>query len=387
MVMNNPITYEVVPVNSAGYDGTPAQVTITPIPDVSPPAKPYGFAVNVQKEIVEMFWQASDEPDIDYYQIRYTPEVLNPVWEASQMLARVGWQTTHTSAGARTGTYMIKAVDTSGNASPFASQRTTVEKLPDINFIENIDDQTTGWNGQHHLTYKRGNSLAAAGPNFDVVKESYYVVSKMVDVGDVYECRIRSKLRAYGENGSDIIATWIPLSSVPAMQRAASDKWDAWLEVRNTGATSFMSSWTKLSILPNLSGGASVWSEWRPVQVGDYTGNLFQFRIQLRSYDKNIRPVVTSGMIEIDMPDRIDYGADIDIPATGKTINFDPAFKVIPAMAISIDGNTSGLISEVTAKSTNSFTVQLVDPVAKRPIAGRIDWTAQGYGRRKTISI
>ena len=387
MLMDRPLEYTVTPVSATGYEGKSATLTITPTPDRKPPAKPYGFAANVQREIIELFWQSSDEPDIDYYELRYTPAVTNASWEASQKLSRLGWQSNHTSAGARTGTYMIKAVDTSGNYSPMALQRTTVETLPDINFIENIDDQPSGWLGQHYLTVKRGSSLAAQGATTDVQPETYYIFSRMLDVGDVYECRISSKLRAYGENGDDIIATWIPLSGVPAMQRAQSDKWDAWLEVRNTGAVSFMSSWTSLATLPNLSGGASVWSDWRPVQVGDFTGNLFQFRIQLRSYDKNIRPVVTSGLIEVDMPDRIDSGADVDVTTAPLTINFDPAFRVVPSIAVSIDGNATGLYADVTSKSTSSFTVQLFDPTTKAPTAGRIDWQAKGYGRRKTISI
>lgn len=380
--------FQVIPYNSKGLEGKGATVAVTVVADTTRPDKPYGFAANVQREIIELFWQSNKEPDIDHYIIRYTPEVLYPNWNASQLLSKVSWQTTHTSAGARTGTYMIKAVDTSGNQSIEAFQRTTVETLPDINFIDTVNDKTTLWNGTHYQTQPRASSLIATGAANDVIPTSYYNCKKVIDLGQIYESRVSSKIRAYGEHYDDVMANWRTLASVPALARATADQWDAWVEVSTSGKQIFMVDWlTMASVDPIAGGGGKDWSDWRPVQVGDFTGQLLKFRIQLRSYDKLVRPVVNDGLIEIDMPDRIDHGPDVVIPAAGLTIMFNPAFRVTPSLAITIDGNNDPVVAKVTNKDRDSFDIQLINTLTNNPVAGKIDWVARGYGRQRTVSI
>lgn len=380
--------YFVQPININGIVGTGAYVDILVEPDRERPPAPYGFAVNVQSELVQMFWQLSEAPDIAHYIIRYTPEVVNPRWNASQFLTQVGWQTNHTSAGARTGTYMIKAVDTSGNESVESMKRTTVATLPNINYIERVEDHLRNWEGLDYLTESRGSVLYSAGKDNEVQPTAYYVCKEVVDLGEIYEVRISSKIRAYGQHADDLIYLWNPLSSVDVMARATSDQWDAWVEVRVSSVQVFIDSWDAMSeIDPIANDGDGVWSEWRPVEVGDFTGQFLQFRIQLRSYNPLVRPVVTDGTIEVDMPDRIDYGPDVEIPADGMTIFFNPAFRVPPSIAITIDGNDQPVVSAVTNKDRDSFDVQLFNVTNNVPVAGRIDWQAKGYGRRATTSI
>jgi hypothetical protein len=379
--------FEVIPVSTRGFWGKSAQVTVHVFADTTPPEMPYGFSVNVQKEQVKMFWQPSAEEDLSHYILRYTPEVLKPNWDASQFLARTGWQTTSTTAGARTGTYMIKAVDTSGNMSPPAMQRTTVATLPDINFIEDVNDVNTGWNGKHYLTMNKGSKLQSQGKDNDVVPESYYICKEVVDLGEVYEARISSKIRGYGQHWDDFMSNWVRLSDVPRLARAQSDQWDAWVDVRTIDKITFMSAWTKLSLVDPIAGGTAKWSEWRAVQVGDFTAQLFQFRIQLRSLNNLVRPIVTDGLIEVDMPDRLDSDSDIVIPVGGSTIVFNPAFRATPALAVSIDGNDKPVVAKVTNKDRDSFDIQLIDTLTNNPVAGKIDWTAKGYGRKRSASI
>jgi hypothetical protein len=381
------MTFEVIPVSERNMWGTSAQTIVNIFPDTFPPARPEGFSVNVQHELVEMFWKAGQEPDIDHYIIRYTPELIKPQWNASQFLTRQNWQATHASAGARTGTYMLRAIDTSGNNSPEAIQRTTVENLPNLNFVEVVNDAETWWNGKHYQTMVVGSRLQSQGASNDVVPEAIYVCKELVDLGEVYEARISSKIRAYGEHFDDFMVNWARLADVPALARAQSDKWDAWVEVRTIDRINFMADWEQIDLVDPLSAGDELWSDWRSVQVGDFTGLLFQFRIVLRSYDKLVRPIVTDGLIEIDMPDRIDSQSDIEIPVGGLTIFFDPAFRVAPALAISIDGNELPVVSKVTNKDRDSFDLQLIDVITNTPVEGKVDWQAKGYGRKRATSI
>jgi hypothetical protein len=384
-------TITVTPVSKTGLIGTPQSTTVKVDRDTKPPKPPAHFAVNVQSELVVLFWQTEDDPDIDHYDIRYTPNVTAPSWDSSQHLARVGWQETRVTAGARTGTYMIRTVDTSGNKSAIAQQRTTVSVLPNINVIEVVNDREAtpvAWPGSLSGLVKVGDTIMSAGNWGSVIENGVYGVSKIVDLGDIYETRISSMIEAYGASADDFMSGWNPLSSVIPLAKASADQWDAWLEVSVSSSQTFMNDW-----LPNLaainpigSAGGAVWSDWRPVNVGDFTGRLFKFRIVTRSYDPNVKVVVKSGAIHVDMPDRIWSINDVNIPPAGLTINYDPAFRAVPTLAVTIDGNTDYLVAEISNRNARSFDLVLKTTagVAK---AGKVDVMAKGYGRLRSAPI
>jgi hypothetical protein len=385
-----PLALTVTPIGPSGLIGVAGLGYINPAPDRTPPATPQDFAVNVQDMTVQCFWRTPDEEDIDYFLIRYTPETLQPAWNASQVVAKISWNTTHMVTGARTGTYMIRAYDTSGNESGIAYQRTTIAELPNINAVETVNDaeESPAWNGQHVNTQTYGASMGMTGAMGQIPPEGTYYCEELVDLGQVYEARISSKIRAHGDTQDDYMSSWPTLSQVPYLARARADQWDAWVEVRCAQAMTFIAAWpTMAEIDPIAEVDDSEWSDWRPVHVGDFTGRLFQFRIQLRSYSPDVRPVVSDGLIEIDMPDRIDSVYDVSIPVAGADIVYDPSFRNVPAVAVSIDGSVDPLIANVTARSRQGFHVQLINAIDGAPEAGRIDWISRGYGRERPAPI
>jgi hypothetical protein len=383
------VEFQVTPISRNGEYGTPAHLFSTLERDTTPPKKPAHFSVNVQAELVEMFWEASDEPDIDYYDIRYTPEVWAPAWTIATHLSRVGWNTTHTSAGARTGTYLIRAVDTSGNRGEVAMMRTTVAQLPDINIVETIDESLTGWKGSKSGLVQVGSSLFSAGNWGSVYPEGVYTFAKVLDLGQVYEARVSSMIKAYGVRNSDFMEFWQPLSSVPALARTDEDEWDAWLEISTSDEQMFMSEWEpNLEALSSMSSASDAkWSPWRAVQVGDFTGQLYRFRIVARSYDPDVKVVIMQGKVLVDMPDRFWASSDIEIPVSGRRIFFDPAFRAPPTLAVTIDGNISYVTAVVTKKTHLSFDLRLMEGATGNPAAGKVDVMAKGYGRLRATSI
>jgi len=304
------------------------------------------------------------------------------------LLSKVGWQTIHSSAGARTGAYAIVVVDTSGNRSIPTWQRTTIATLPDVNVVEFYDDTAKGHPGSVIGLVKTASSLTSEGNWGNVVPFGYYSFEKSLDLGDVYEARISSKIEAHGISSDELMVNWKPLAIAIPLTRTSSTRWDAWLEVRSVDRTKPMSQWVpSISTVSPLSASGGGWTPWRPVQVGDFTGRFFQFRIVTQSKDPDVKVVVTKALVEIDMPDRTDYGNDIDIPVTGKHISFNPQFRVTPAIAITIEGNASAATAVVTNKDHNGFDLKLIDSGSLNPVAGRVDWMAEGYGRKGIQSI
>lgn len=384
---------KVLPISGLGFEGIPGYADFRMTGDHTPPKVPMDYGVNVQKEQVGIFWRHSDDPDIEKYMLRFTPEVVIPNWDSSQLLAQVPYPGNSFTVGARTGTYMIRVMDTSGNQSDILYRRTTVAHLPDINYIAELNDALTvpPWQGYHSNTERNGSVLQLKGPFGYVNPEGYYLCSHLFDMGQPYECRIASMIRAYGVSPQDYMSAWAKLSDVPRLSTVASDFWDAWLEVRTSDELSMMKDWVTLaSINPISSPLENQYSPWRGVRVGDFTGRIFQFRIQLRSYNPYVRTVVSDAAIQIDMPDRIDGDNDIVLPAGTVDIDFLPPFRVVPSIAVTIDGNPDPVVAEVTQKTESGFTVGLrkITSTGLGPYTtGKIDWMAKGYGRLRPNSI
>ena len=107
------------------------------------------FDVDIKNaSTVTLEWGAPVSPDVDYYQIRYTPEFSSTTsFEKATIIAdKVPFPATSVSVPARFGTYMIKTIDTSGNISDnYSSIITPTKTLFDYEDIQNLTSGT--WTG------------------------------------------------------------------------------------------------------------------------------------------------------------------------------------------------------------------------------------------------
>ena len=400
-LVNVPLTFTVIPLTSGGVPGRSATVTIELGRDNTPPKDIEGYALNVQSETIQLSWLKATDPDLDYYEIRYSPEIRIPDWKYSTRLATAPHNSTTVAVGARTGTYFIRAYDTTGNASNIEQRRTTVVTLPNVEVVEDIDERLTLWPGNSQNFEVRAvarnqmmdewlklsdvgfldevaggiGDLISSGPWGNAAPDSTYTYDTIVDFTDIYEVRISSKIQAHGEyeNGST----------------APTELWDAWLEVRGTGQMNFISAWETLESQPDLIGtGGNEWSDWRYMMVGDVTAKLVQFRIRAKSYDPNVKVVVTDGSVIIDALDRQWSKNDIQLPVGVTTIFMDPPFMFDSiAVAVSIDGDELPLTARVSNKNRLSFDVELYNALNDQPAPGKVDVIVRGQGRERIESI
>jgi len=389
-----PLQFEVTPIAGNGSIGLPSYVWITLLPDRTAPGPVSTMGLNVESERIDIFWTAPADPDIAYFLLRYTPDITPvgvPDWNAAQVLATVAWPTTKTSVGARTGAYGVRVVDTSGNVSPIVWRRTTVAVLPRLNVIQTINDlyESPAWAGVVSNAVVVGSEVRSAGAFPNVVPDGIYYCERTVDLGEVYEARLSSKVAAYAVSAGEYMAAWETLVDVAALALASSaNLGDAWAEVRTSDALAVIADWPTLSAVTVMAvGEESGWSGWRPFMVGDFTAQVFQFRIYLKSYNPGVRVCVTSGLIEVDMPDRIDSYGDVPVSVGGLDFVFPVSFRVLEAVAITINGSAGALVSRVSDKHAEGFHVDLLDSATQTARAGVVDIQAQGYGRRSAASI
>jgi hypothetical protein len=265
---------------------------------------------------------------------------------------------------------MIRAVDISGNASTPLFRRTTIETLPDINEIKVLDDTTPGYPGaKSGLTVDGTTLVTAAGA------PGTYEFAQLVDLADVFEVRISSK----------IVAKAIASTTRATIDASVAD-WDVWLEVRAVTSANMMSSWVTLASINPIGQGTASWGPWRQVQVGDFTGRLFQFRIQCLPKASNVVVVIEEAKVIIDVPDRVWGTQDVAIAAAGTRISYDPSFMEPPTLAITIDGNADDVFTRVSARDRSGVTVALVNATGAQ-VTGKVDILAKGYGRKGSAAI
>jgi len=125
------------------------------------------------------------------YLVRYSP-TLTGTWEASIPLLRTDKNTTLASTQARTGTYLIKAIDFNDNESETATVAiTTIPELFNLNVIDEITD-APDWLGAKDRVVKFGTDLmlrnkeVGGAVSNEYYPEGYYYYKEFLDLGEIF---------------------------------------------------------------------------------------------------------------------------------------------------------------------------------------------------------
>ena len=85
---------------------------------LEPPSDISGLVAEVNGPVITLDWQAVPDLDLSYYIIRYSPDLVGASWgNALTYVDKVSRPASSVSVPARSGTYMVKAVDKSGITS------------------------------------------------------------------------------------------------------------------------------------------------------------------------------------------------------------------------------------------------------------------------------
>lgn len=351
---------------------------------LKPPTDISDLRVNVSNGQLSLWWTAIPDLDLDYYEVRYSPLLSGVNWSSAQIVIDRSL-TNFATIPVRKGTYLVKAVDTSGGYSVNAISATSeTAEINAYNAVE-IVDENPAWIGVKVDTVKVGNNiqlgaleemadwvnmsslLSLSYGMLGVAPEGFYYADEVVDLGDVYTSRITSRVVAAGADILNVISSWLALSSVEVMDATKTSSWTVSVEISK-------------SITPAPSAPAG-WSDWEPMTMGEYTARAYKFRIRLNSVSPSTTPIVSEFGIVVDMPDRVSDGKDISCPAIGMRVNFSPAFMARPALAVDAQGLQTGDYKLLTSIDDEGFNVQFFNS-AGTGIVRTFDYLAKGYGRR-----
>lgn len=243
--------------------------------DTEGPPAPDDFIVRIDPldpDRVAITWAASDAPDVDYYEVRYSSRTGGD-WEDSQVVAVVPWDTLDAFDFYRPGKFMIRATDTSGNVGQLADYLLNpggIDPNDGWDLIQVIQGHPN-WEGTLENLFRRENSqtlfIDPDTPIESGVQEAFFYYDETSTIPILAETRIVSEdLLAFEENNGEsweFISDWPLLSDVETMA-----------DPGGSGAEGNVDLFHEVQ-LP----GSSVWQEFESSEF-PITGEM-KFRIRL----------------------------------------------------------------------------------------------------------
>ncbi|MEN8639577.1 host specificity protein J [Pseudomonas sichuanensis] len=351
-----------------------------------PPADITDLRLTVNAGQLTLWWPPVPDLDLDHYEVRYSPALAGATWSSSQtVIDRVSAGVNTAMLPARRGTYLVRAVDTSGIYSLNAISATSqIAEIASYNAVE-VVDEGPAWSGERVNVSSAVGQLQLDGKEVladwdtlaevitmaygtsGVREEGWYYAAEIVDMGHVYTARLTSEILAFGYDILGTIASWVTLASVDRLADVDPGQWGLTLEVSQSS--------TPQPAAP------TDWTPWQPLTIGEHTARAFRFRLHLRSFAPAVTPSVSQMRIIVDMPDRVAGANDLLCPAGGMRVVFDPAFMVRPSLAVDAQGLAVGDRKLVSNIDDRGFDVRFFDS-SGTGVSRTFDYLAKGYGRR-----
>ena len=136
-------SFKVLAVSATGKKldlGVVGSVSATPVTKTTRPSDVQMLSTDITGEVLQLSWEKVLDCDVEEYLIRFSP-TLTATWAGSIPLLRAGRNNTLIPTQARSGTYLIKAVDFNGNESANeAVAITTIPQLFGLNVVTEVTD-------------------------------------------------------------------------------------------------------------------------------------------------------------------------------------------------------------------------------------------------------
>ena len=379
-------TVRVKAINSLGVESTNVTATRDIVGEIEPPSDVQDFAINIVGSDAHLSWESIPDADLNYYVINFTTETVNPEWQNSfTLVSRVSRPATSITVPARTGSYLIKAVDKLGNFSSNEAIITT--NIISIGDFQNADTATEhpDFTGVKNNTVAVDNTLILdtieqfddnttdnfddiTARNFDggtindnVVSSGTYEFANLIDLGSIQTARLTGNITQTATDRDRLFDNILGLFDDQASNFDGDDSANA-------------SSHLEIAVSDdNVS-----YTSFRNFNVGDYSGRYFKFRLFMESYNNSATPIVSQLSVTADMPQRLISENDVVSGAGTKSITFSPVFISTPAIGVSAQGLATGDFYEITSKSTNGFDITFKNS-GGTAISKTFDYIAKGY--------
>jgi hypothetical protein len=372
-------------VNTLGVSSSYTTATRTIVGGLLPPADVEDFACNIIGSDAHLSWTQIADLDLAYYSVRFSTLTTGADWQNSvSLIEKVARPATSVTVPARVGSYLIKAVDKSGNFSPNeAIIATNITEIGNFNAVATQTESPT-FSGTKTNVYVDSGALrldsselfdSATGnfdsataffdagvSTYDLYPEGSYLFASPIDIGGSYTVRVTASLTQSVDNIDNLFDN-------------ASGNFD-------DGASNFDGD-SPANCNAHLEIATSTdnvtYTSFRNFVVGDYTGRYFKFRLIMRSDDLASTPVVSALSVTIDVEDTIQNGNDL-VSGTGTyTVVFTkPFYSVSYAVGITNQGMATGDYYTLNNKTISGFDIAFKNS-SNTGVSRTFDYIAKGF--------
>jgi hypothetical protein len=374
-------------VNSIGASSTYVSATRTIVGAIAPPSDVEDFSCNIVGNTAHLAWSPVPDLDLAYYAINYSTLTTGASWNNSfPLVSKVSRPATSVSVPARTGSFLIKAVDKLGNFSSnetiittnidvignfnaivtqseeptFTGVKTNIVLIEEgltLDTLEQFDDNTT--DDFDDITTRLFDSGTQAS---NLYTSGNYVFSNIIDIGGIYTSRVTASI-TQSSTDTDRIFDFV------------SGNFDS--QSSNFDGDSSVQSNSHLEI--SLSDDNVTYTPFRNFNVGDYRARYYKFRLFMTSSNGSATPIVSALSVTVDMPDRIFSGNDIESGTGTKTVTFTvPFFNPNYALSITAESLATGDFFEISNRTINGFDVAFKNS-SGTGVSKQFDYLAKGY--------
>ena len=399
-------------INALGVSSTYTSANRTIIGATDTPSDVSTLSVSmVGSEQLQLQWTPVTDLDVSYYAIRYQDVSSGAGWNSSTNLTQVVRRKSNSvTVNAKTGAFLIKAVDKLGNESDNeAIVYTNISGLEHYTNVATYNEETVsavtglGWNGTFDGDCVKGMDSSdveiatldtitlfdSTAGNFDSAEGDFdlggtddtsnptyyasniessgsYIGGNTITLDAVYDATFQTTIDMITNDLYDLFDSGRGASSfddaVGPFDGTAPSKCDAFLQ-----AGSSESSLGAISTYNDIS------------QQATLKGRYFKFRLKLTSADNNARPEVSSMQIKLVLEKRLESEEDVESGAGAKAITYTNAFYASPAVGIAAQNMVTGDYYTIASKTKTGFTITFYNSSAAAQDR-TFDYVAKGYG-------
>jgi hypothetical protein len=347
--------------NTLGASSNYTSATRTIVGGTALPSDVDDFACNIVGQDAHLSWKQIPDLDLAYYTIRYSTLTTGASWINSVTLVeKVARPATTITVPARVGSYLIKAVDKSGNLSVNESIiSTSLLSVGNFNAITTQTESPTFSGTKTNLSLSGGELRLTS-----LASEGVYLFSAPINLGGVFTSRVTASITQYAENVTDLFDSGRGF----ALFDSATGSFDG-------DSPTFTNAHLEIA----TSDDNVTYTSFRNFVIGDYTARYYKFRMRLNSLDGVSTPVITALSVTVDMPDRIFSGNDITSGTGTYSVAFTlPFYSANYAVGITAQGMATGDFFLLTSKTVNGFNVAFKNS-SGTGISKSFDYIAKGY--------
>ena len=251
----------------------------------APPADVTGFSFDVSQAGIHLAWTPVPDLDLSFYRIRHSIRETGATFANSttavDKVARPGNTAT---VAPRSGTYLIKAFDKSGNQSE--NSASVVITADDILGFTNTNTQQehTAFSGSKTGCSEDGsNRLIITDPSSQP-STATYEFSQVIDTGSVRTARVEMLIRQTRIDNS--AATFDTFTGLFDSLGGLFDDLSGGSSFADTDVIAFVAT------TDDDPSGSPTFSAFKQFRASDFSGRAFKFKVELQSTADNVTPAI-----------------------------------------------------------------------------------------------